>query len=109
MVGFYDYLQNHPWAAATFVAVVVIASGVEYVVRRRRGTWRPVRERPLHGGPALRYASVAVMLCAAALGVWQLVAGVTHDRPGQLIMGAFLTGFSLWVVWMGLVRGRDAA
>lgn len=103
----FEFVEARPGLAALVVVGGALALVVEWLMRRRRGTWVPFRRRRFAGPSILRWAIVVVMALAAAFFVWQTVFGLRTDRPGVAIMGVGLAAFCAWAACIGAVRGRD--
>lgn len=102
-----ELLEDRPVLVAVLGVGLMLAWIGEYVVKRRRGTWVPIRRQPAPHGEAVRLTLGLFMVAIAFLMAWFGYTGFRDDRPGAGLLGVFLTAFSLVVAWMGFVRGRD--
>ena len=103
----FDYLEHHPVAAVVVVVGLVLLMLLDYVVKRRRGTWVPYRRQPVPWSTTSRWLMIAVFVLAAALGGGMAIGAGLAGQAGGVVMGGALAAFSAWLVWLGIVRGRD--
>ena len=93
------------WSAV--LAALFVFSLVDYLRKRRAGTWVPLRERPYPYGPGMRAFSVGVMALTSLAGMVWFVQAIGAEDTDGLLQGAFLAVFGSYVTWSGLVLGRE--
>ncbi len=103
-----DFLEDRPLLYLGVIAVLLLVGLGERWEKRRRGTWVPLRKRPMKQSRPARLALASVMtLVFVGLGTAILVGALDRGRAGEAITGAFLLGMAGWLVWVSMNAGRD--